>query len=150
MYWFDPPSGAAAFGPDRFPVWIWQRPDGTVPYGVPGVAGPRGGVKAALHHSAVRPPADWTPEQLSELLAPLLPGLGSRVLRSVDCTYTLTPDEDFAVGHHPASDRVVLACGFSGHGFKLTPVLGEVLADLAVEGATAYDLRLLDPRRLVS
>ena len=41
----------------------------------------------------------------------------------------------------------MLACGFSGHGFKLTPVLGEVLADLAVDGATAYDLGFLRPDR---
>lgn len=147
MHWFDPPAGAAAFAPDRFPVWIWEREDGTAPYGVPAVAGPSGGVKAAVHHSPVLAPADWTPAQLGELLAPLLPGLGSSVVRSADCTYTLTPDEDFVVGRHPRSDRVLVACGFSGHGFKLTPVLGEVLADLAVDGTTAYDLGFLSPTR---
>lgn len=143
MHWFDPPGGAAAFAPDRFPVWIWERDDGTAPYGVPAVAGPHGGVKAAVHHSPVRAPADWTPEQLGELLAPLLPGLGTSVVRSADCTYTLTPSEDPFVGRHPQHDRVLVACGFSGHGFKLTPVLGEVLADLAVDGSTSYDLAFL-------
>ena len=150
MHWFDPPAGAGAFAPDRFPVWIWERPDGTTPYGVPGVAGRAGGVKAAVHFSPVRPPADWTPEQLGGLLAPLLPGLGSTVVRSADCTYTLTPDEDFVVGRHPAHEQVVLACGFSGHGFKFTPVLGEVLADLAVDGSTAYDLSGLSPQRFAA
>ena len=149
MHWFDPPGGAGAFAPDRFPAWIWERPDGTVPYGVPGVAGPAGGVKAAVHFSPVRPPADWTPAQLGALLAPLLPGLGARVTRSVDCTYTLTPDQDFVVGRHPEHDRVLLACGLSGHGCKLTPVLGEVLADLAVEGTTPYDLTFLDVGRFL-
>ena len=147
MHWFDPPGGVGAFAPDRFPVWIWERPDGTAPYGVPAVAGARGGVKASVHHSPVRPPADWTPAQLGELLAPLLPGLGTTVVRSVDCTYTMTPTEDPYVGLHPHHDRVAVACGFSGHGFKLTPVLGEVLADLVTAGTTAYDLGFLSPQR---
>ena len=145
MHWFDPPGGVAAYAPDRFPVWIWERADGTAPYGVPAVSAM--GVKASVHHSPVRPPAQWTPDQLADLLAPLLPGLGSAVVRSVDCTYTLTPDEHPVVGLHPAHERVVLACGFSGHGFKLTPVLGELLADLAVDGGTAYDLGFLAPDR---
>ena len=149
MHWFNPPSGVGAFAPNRFPVWIWERGDGTVPYGAPAAAGATGGVKAAVHHSPVRPSADWTPEQLGELLAPLLPGLGRALVRSVECTYTLTPDEDFIVGSHPQHERVVLACGFSGHGFKFTPVLGEVLADLAVDGTTAYDLNVLSPQRFL-
>ena len=45
---------------------------------------------------------------------------------------------------------MLVACGLSGHGFKLTPVLGEVLADLASTGATSHDLSLFDPQRVVS
>jgi glycine/D-amino acid oxidase-like deaminating enzyme len=86
---------------------------------------------------------------VAELLRPLLPGLGRSPLRTVPCTYTLTPDEHFVVGRHLAHDRVLIACGFSGHGFKLTPVLGEALADLAVDGTTAHDLALFDPARLL-
>ena len=85
-----------------------------------------------MHHSTLRPADAWPPAEVAALLAPLLPGLGDRVLRSVDCTYTLTPTHDPVVAVH---DGVTVACGFSGHGFKLTPVLGEVLADLAVDGA---------------
>jgi sarcosine oxidase len=133
------------------PVWIWERPDGTTAYGAPPAAGPDGGVKAAVHHSTSRPGGEWPAADVAALLAGLLPGLGDRVLRSVDCTYTLTPDAHAVVGRHPAPDPgtapVVVACGFSGHGFKLTPVLGEVLADLVVDGRTAYDLSLLDPLR---
>ena len=65
----------------------------------------------------------------------------------MDCTCTLTPDQHAVVGRHPTAAGVVVACGFSGHGFKLTPVLGEVLADLVVDGTTPYDLSLLDPLR---
>jgi sarcosine oxidase len=146
MHWFDPP-GIDAFAPDRFPVWIWDRDDGTAPYGVPAVAGARGGVKAAVHYSQVRPPEEWSAADLAALLAPLLPGLGARLLRSVDCSYTLTPDEHFIVGPHPGHDNVVIACGFSGHGFKFTPVIGEVLAQLVVDGSSPHSLTLFDPRR---
>ncbi len=145
MHWFDPPGGAGAFA--SLPVWIWERADGTAVYGAPAAAGERGGVKAAVHHSTVRLPDAWTTAEVAELLSPLLPGLGDRVLRSVACTYTMTPTHDPVVGLHPSHPSVVVACGFSGHGFKLTPVLGEVLADLAVDGMTSYDLLLLDPVR---
>ena len=50
--------------------------------------------------------------------------------------YTTTPDEHFVIATHPASERVAVACGFSGHGFKFVPVVGEILADLAIEGTT--------------
>ncbi len=140
------PGAAGAFDPWQFPVWIWERPDGTVPYGFPDLGT---GVKASVHHSRLRPAGDWTGEEVAALLRPLLPGLGSAPLRTVPCTYTLTPDEHFVVGRHLAHDRVLVACGFSGHGFKLTPVLGEALADLAVDGATSYDLTLFDPARTV-
>ena len=51
------------------------------------------------------------------------------------CLYTTTPDEHFVIGRHPAYENVVVACGFSGHGFKFVPVVGEILADLALDGA---------------
>lgn len=142
---FFAPDDAAAFAPDRFPVWIWERPDGTAPYGVPLVGS---GVKAAVHHSTVRPGSEWPAEDVAGLLAPLLPGLGARVARQLPCTYTLTPDEHYVVGRLPERERVLIACGLSGHGFKLTPVLGEALAELAVDGATVHDLTLFDPLRV--
>ena len=141
---FFDPLDAEGFAPERFPVWIWELEDGTSPYGFPQLGS---GVKASVHHSRVRPAGDWSAAELSEVLAPLLPGLGDRVLRELPCTYTMTPDEDYVVGRLPGTEHVVVACGLSGHGFKLTPVLGEVLADLATTGSTAYDLSLFDPER---
>jgi sarcosine oxidase len=148
MHWFRPPGGVADFDPDRCPVWIWDRDDGTAPYGLPSLDGDT--VKTSVHYSSLRAPDAWTPDQLTELLAELLPGLGRQHVRAVDCCYTLTPDEHFVVGRHPAHDNVVLACGFSGHGFKFTPVLGEVLADLATGNAPPYDVAMFDPRRFAA
>jgi sarcosine oxidase len=147
MHWFDPPGGVDAFRPGRFPVWIWDRDDGTAPYGVPAVGAADGGVKTSVHYSPDRPAGDWTPAEVASMLSPLLPGLGDSHLRAVDCTYTLTPDEHFVVGRHPGHDIVLVACGFSGHGFKFTPVLGEVIAQLVVDGSSPLSLEQFDPLR---
>lgn len=148
MHWFRPPGGAAAFAADRCPIWIWDRGDGTAPYGFPSLDATT--VKAAVHHSTGQAADSWTPPQLGGLLGELLPGLGHEHLRAVECAYTLTPDEHFVVGRHPSHHQVVIACGFSGHGFKFTPVLGEVLADLATGRASSYDLSAFDPGRFAS
>ncbi len=147
MHWFRPAGGVAAYEVGRFPLWIWDRDDGTAPYGVPAMAGADGGVKASVHWSSEKPADAWSVPEVAAILEELLPGMPAEHLRSVDCTYTLTPDENFVVGRHPASPSVVLACGFSGHGFKFTPVLGEVLADLATGSQPAYDLAMFDPGR---
>ena len=144
QHWFAP-TVPADFVPGRLPVWLWEAPDGTSLYGVPSV-GTDGSVKAAVHFSG-RAPASWSPAEVAAMLSPLLPGLGRRHVRSAPCWYTLTPDENFVIGAHPASQRVLVACGFSGHGFKFTPVVGEVLADLVADGSTTYDLSLFDPVR---
>ena len=61
--------------------------------------------------------------------------------------YTLTPDHHFVIAPHPAHEQVTVACGFSGHGFKFVPVVGEILADLAIDGTTTHPIDLFDPRR---
>ena len=65
------------------------------------------------------------------------------------CMYTMTPDEHFAIGLHPGHSQVAFAAGLSGHGFKFTGVLGEALADLALEGKTSLPIGFLSPRRLL-
>jgi sarcosine oxidase len=148
QHWFAPPS-VEPFRPGRLPVWIWDRADGTSLYGAPSQRD-TGDVKAAVHFSTVRAADSWTVPQVAGTLAELMPGLGDRHVREAVCWYTLTPDQDFVVGPHPAARRVLLACGFSGHGFKFTPVLGEALADLVADGATRHDLTTFDPRRFAA
>ncbi len=62
--------------------------------------------------------------------------------RASVCLYTLTPDRHFVIDRHPDQAGVVLACGFSGHGYKFAPVVGEVLADLAEEGRTRWPVEM--------
>jgi glycine/D-amino acid oxidase-like deaminating enzyme len=49
----------------------------------------------------------------------------------------MTPDEHFILDLHPKNADVVIAAGFSGHGFKFAPVVGEIMADLCLKGTTS-------------
>ena len=57
--------------------------------------------------------------------------------------YTVTPDRNFIVDQHPVYENVIIAAGFSGHGFKFSPVIGEILADLATAGQTNLPINFL-------
>ena len=85
-------------------------------------------------------------ELLPDLAGPL-PGAYSRLIRSKTCLYTMTPDEHFVIDRHPAFPGVCFGAGFSGHGFKFAPAIGEALADLALEGATSLPISFLEASR---
>ena len=67
-----------------------------------------------------------------------MPGANGPFRSHKVCLYTMTPDEHFIIDVHPRHPRVVLAGGFSGHGFKFAAVVGEILADLAQKGQTGW------------
>ena len=55
--------------------------------------------------------------------------------------YTCTPSSDFVLDTLPAPyNNIIVGGGFSGHGFKFAPIIGEILVDLALEGHTRYDV----------
>lgn len=150
-YW--EPADRRPFARGRFPVWIWEYEKGLAAYGLPAMEGL---VKAALHHGteAVDPDRGAEPARDEEVtamrkwLSTHLPGLAdAEEAESAPCLYTLTPDEHFVVGIHPKHPQASVACGFSGHGFKFVPVVGEILADLAQHGSTRHAISLFDPAR---
>jgi sarcosine oxidase len=63
------------------------------------------------------------------------------------CLFENTPDEHFLLGPHPEHDRVVVAGGGSGHGFKFASVIGEIAAEFALGETPRLDIGLLDPQR---
>jgi glycine/D-amino acid oxidase-like deaminating enzyme len=67
----------------------------------------------------------------------------SRLRHSAICLYTMTPDEDFIVDHHPEFKNVVFAAGFSGHGFKFAPLIAVALADLVQQAKTSLPIGFL-------
>jgi sarcosine oxidase len=154
MYWFQPTEGVDRWTPDRQPIWIHGGAEHQS-YGFPAIDGPGGGVKAAFfRHGVVCSPetVDRTvhPDEVAFIAAHLreiFPTMPGRFLTAAACLYTTTPDEHFVLARHPEHEQVTIACGFSGHGFKFVPVIGEILADLATAGTTAHPIELFDPRR---
>ena len=64
------------------------------------------------------------------------------VMTLKSCIFTNSPDEHFIIDLLPGDDRVVVASPCSGHGFKFCSVIGEILADLAIDGLTRHDISL--------
>jgi sarcosine oxidase len=140
--------------PDRFvdptfPCWGLQSPDGHLYYGFP--FDPERGVKLARHFGGQ--PADPVTidrtaqaadeETFRPALRDHLPDADGRTLTMSVCMYTSSPDYHFIIDRHPAHERVTFACGFSGHGFKFAPVVGEALADLAIHGRSDLPIGFL-------
>ena len=84
---------------------------------------------------------------LAGFLVRCLPAVEPTPVRHAVCMYTRTPDRHFIVDRHPHFSNVVLACGFSGHGYKFTPVLGDALAELALTGRTDAPIGFLSLER---
>lgn len=136
------------FRRDRFPIFIAETRGGYF-YGIPAID-PRG-VKVARHYGAPElPSADDIDRALSDDDRAAVRGFLDAYLPAADgpcsdgsvCIYTLTPDRHFLIDRHPEADGVVFAAGFSGHGFKFAPVVGEVLADLVLDGRTPWPIEL--------
>ncbi len=150
--WVQPPD-LGQFTADRFPVWAIDHDGPGFYYGFPhtpdGSGGP--GLKAALHcpgapttaAAAQRDPLPADADEIRAVFTRHLPSGDGPLIEQRTCLYTNTPDGHFIVDHHPAHERVTLACGFSGHGFKFASVMGEVLADLATAEKTDWPIGFL-------
>ncbi len=157
MAWFDPVGDIRYFAQDRFPIYIWQTRTDIIFYGFPATDDEYLGVKAALHsggevcspESIKRNFFDEDIAEIREQLAACIPALNGKLLHAATCMYTMTPDEHFVVSQHPEYPQVTIACGFSGHGFKFTSVLGEVLAELVIEGRSRHPIDFLSAQRFL-
>ena len=151
MAWF-PARQPDLFGPSRFPVFIHELGDVHC-YGLPSLDGST--VKVAIHHHGRRVDPDRPDrdirdadlQPIAKLVSEHLNGIDPTPARAGTCLYTNTPDEHFLVGPAPGLPNVVLLGGFSGHGFKFAPVMGEIAADLALSGRTAHPIGGFSPER---
>jgi sarcosine oxidase len=143
--WFEP-NDARQFAADRFPVFLLESRHG-IHYGLPYYG--RMGLKIAKHHhfNEVVNPDDYAmavaaadEAAIRAPLAEYLPGANGRLLSAQTCLYTMTPDETFIIDRLPGSPHIVIASPCSGHGFKFSPVVGEIAADLVTTGTTRHDI----------
>jgi len=137
------PTDPLSFHPSRFPIWIWMNEPSF--YGFPIVGEPA--VKVAWDrceivtdpdHRSFEPRADVN-EAVRGFVADHLPGANGEIHLAKTCLYTLTPDRDFVVDRVPGHQNVFTAVG-AGHAFKFASLLGRVLVDLAIDGATTEDI----------
>lgn len=134
---FFRPKNLEPFAPEKFPVFI-QRDDEQV-YGFPNFGLP--GVKVALHSTGenVDPDArvvlndDPRVSRLHTWLSKYIPDAAGAFMQAKTCMYTNTVNEDFVLDLHPNSSHTIIASPCSGHGFKFTPILGEIIADMACD-----------------
>jgi sarcosine oxidase len=114
-------------------------------YGAPSQDG-TGDVKAAVHFSTERAPDAWSADEVATTLAEVLPELGTRHTRSAECWYTLTPDEHFVVGPHPASPRCCWPAGSRATGSSSRRCWGGA-GGPGGRRVTRHDLATFDPTR---
>jgi len=152
QYWFTARDDCYAMEHGA-PSFLYETSDGTF-YGFP-VAGPEG-LKCAEHSggAVVNDPAALNRAidqddlaRVERFVTACLPGITTQLNDHAPCMYTLSPDENFIVDQHPHYPQVYFAAGLSGHGFKFAPVLGEALADLAIDGRTELPIEFLGLRR---
>jgi len=151
------PEKPEMFAEGACPVWAIDCPLALADvraglyYGFPADAGGTPGFKIARH--AVGPPinpdrADLNPVPSDEAdfrpaLRAFLPDADGPLIAARICMYENSPDGHFIIDRLPRHANVIIACGFSGHGFKFASVVGEVLADLAADGATRHPIGFL-------
>ncbi|HET9693151.1 MAG TPA: N-methyl-L-tryptophan oxidase [Steroidobacteraceae bacterium] len=146
--WFDP-IVPEHYAHGRFPVFNVAVEEGRF-YGTP-VFGVPGFKVGRYHHlgEQIETPDDWDREPnaddeaaLREFVERYCPDAAGALLAAKTCMFTNTPDEHFIIDTLPAEPRVVVASPCSGHGFKFSAVVGEILADLVTDGTTRHDIGL--------
>lgn len=142
--WFQS-ADPSTFAPDAFPVFVLETEAGLY-YGFPVVRVPGFKVGRYRHREERVDPDDTrrTPDcederTLREPVERYFPAADGPTLRLRPCLFTNSPDGHFIVDTIPPRPNVV-AAGFSGHGFKFSSVMGEVLADLAIDGDTDHPI----------
>lgn len=151
MYWFDiDPAYYDVLKPGKMPVFLCGD-DKTATtrsfYNFPALDGLKGGMKFAVHESEFEIEPDikdtarpaTSGEEVYAFASKYIKHIRPTVIKSLNCLYTMTPDENFILDFLPGSTRMVIASACSGHGFKYSAATGEVAAQLATNNDTSFD-----------
>jgi sarcosine oxidase len=155
LYWFDASRNPAQFSPATFPVFIHEISDTLAFYGSPDTGD---GIKLALHHHGETTDPDHLRRTVSDaeiafvrsVIAEYIPDANGTLRSAAACMYTNLPDDHFIIDTHPSHPAVIVASPCSGHGFKFSSAIGEVLADMATDRPARFDISLFALSRFVS
>lgn len=141
-YW--PVDNPSLYASTVFPVFINYSDDAFI-YGFPAHELPNM-IKCCAHFGPEVDPdsRSFLPEldDLKDTVAPFIKrtfhGVSYVPEKTESCMYTWTPDEDFIIDELPVNPRIFIGCGFSGHGFKLAPIVGRILSELVLSKPHPY------------
>ncbi len=154
LHWFAAPE---MFAVDRGMPTFLVETRGGIYYGFPAID--ERGLKVAEHSggdriedptNVAREIDETDLERVMQFVREVMPACGTQARGHAVCFYTMTDDEHFIVDRHPDCENTWIAAGFSGHGFKFAPVIGEALADLVTTGKTPLPIGFLGIKRLMS
>jgi sarcosine oxidase len=108
-------------------------------------------VKIGYYDPPDIPRGTTTIDSIASFVAQCMPGLGDAAVRDVvdvdQCDYDLVVDDDFVLGAIPGVTNAFVGVGWRGTGYKFAPWVGRVLAELALQDGTVYDIDRFDPAR---
>jgi glycine/D-amino acid oxidase-like deaminating enzyme len=137
QWWFEV-QDAGLYALDRFQIFFTDSAAGEI-YGFPIFRSP--GMKVGNHSSGLPTDPDLVNRSVTDdekldvgnFASSFFQGVTTRVLDYSVCLYSRTPDENFILDRHGEWPNVVVGAGFSGHGFKFAPAIGEHLVSLALD-----------------
>ncbi|PKG22858.1 N-methyl-L-tryptophan oxidase [Niallia nealsonii] len=142
--WFE--ANEQLYNHKDFPAFSFETPNGLY-YGFPSIEG--AGLKVGRHDGGetINPEEEMLgfgelkkdKADLSQFLSQFMPS-ADQLKYGKTCMYTLTPDEDFIIDVHPAYPNVAIASGFSGHGFKFSSAIGQILSELIISGRSEQNI----------
>lgn len=150
--WFPCPAGSFR-ATEGFPTYFFEMANGTF-YGFPTFDG--ASIKLAEHSGGQTVSDPLTVDRdchesdlirLRNFLEHQMPSVPTNPVKHSICLYTMSVDQHFVIDRHPQWGNVVFAAGFSGHGFKFCPVIGQALADLTLDGTTSLPIEFLGCKR---
>lgn len=159
LTWINVPK-KDSYSPQHFPSWfIMEENKPGAYYGFPYLNkdsfGSQEGLKLAYHYPGEVTDPDHVDrnikqselDEVREFVSKYFK-IDPEILSSKICLYSNTPDEHFVIDNMPGmEEHVCFAWGFSGHGFKFVSAVGEILADLAIEGSTSLPIEFLNAGR---
>lgn len=151
FYWFDVADSFEKFKLGNFPIFIWEfgRWENDFVYGFPAIDGKFGGFKLATETYFETTNPNKVNREVSQnevngiyekYVKNHIDGVSSKIIKTATCLYTVTPNSRFIIDKLPENERVIIASPCSGHGFKHSAAIGEVLAELAISGKSKIDI----------
>src|SRR3989344_930795 len=149
-FWFNiDKTHVADYSPNNFPVfvWIFEKGGEFGFYGFPSNDGKTIGLAGEQYSQATIPEEvnrtvkdDEIKNAYASYVNNRMNGVTGVCEKAQTCLYTTTPDSNFVIDVNPEHPQIIVVSACSGHGFKHSAAIGEVLAELAIQGKSKIDI----------